>query len=575
MRKDDVRSRVAERIAAEEAPLSTSALGRRAGWVAGLAKAGAKSLGRTVRRTVGRDAADVGPEAEIAASFGQLKGPMMKVGQMLGYVDIGLPAALRSALSALHTSAQPLDAGWIQRVLDEDLGDPGRALARAMEPRALSAASVGQVHRSTLPDGTPVVVKVLLPGLATIIERDLGPAMFASRLSPPLHAVLGQIRERLLEECDYALEARRQAHFRDILGGHPTLVIPEVHRAYSSARVLTTSFAEGVHIDRYLAAAPSQEARDRAGEALFDFYFAPLFKHGLYNCDPHPGNYVFLPDGRVAVVDFGCTHEFEPNFVGNLASLTRAVMDSDLARMHRALVDLGLDPQITYDRESTRRLLRAVLGPLVRDEALAFDLGAEITVREALKSAWRARRLAVSGELLFLLRTLLGLSSTLARLGSRANWRRRLEEVVASAAAPASVTHAARTAPGSPAAASGVEGPGPAAPVVVAGSGNAAPAGGRPARGSHVMPPPARTVEISWDVVLVDAGASPIALIRELRAQTGRELRDLESLVGSLPETLKHSVPRADAETLRKRLEAAGAHVEVRRAMGRATVACR
>ena len=181
MPEDDVRAQVAQRISSEKAPLSTSALGRRAGWVAGLAKAGAKSIGRTVRRTIGRDTGDLDPEAEIAASFGQLKGPMMKVGQMLGYVNVGLPEALRSALSALHTGAQPLDGDRIHRVLDEDLGDPGRALARAMEPRALSAASVGQVHRSSLPDGTAVVVKVLHPGLKTIIERDFGPAMFASR----------------------------------------------------------------------------------------------------------------------------------------------------------------------------------------------------------------------------------------------------------------------------------------------------------------------------------------------------------------------------------------------------------
>ena len=303
MPKNDVRSRVAERISAAKAPLSTSALGRRAGWVAGLAKAGAKSLGRTVRRTVGRDTGDLDPEAEVAASFGQLKGPMMKVGQMLGYVDIGLPEGLRSAFSALHTGAQPLDADRIHRVLDEDLGDPGRALAKRMDPHPLSAAAVGQVHRSRLPDGTPVAVKVLHPGLATIIERDFGPVMFASKISAPLHAMLGDIRERLLEECDYALEARRQAHFGEILAGHATLVIPEVHEAYCSERVLTTSFADGVHIDCYLASGPSQAARDRVGAALFDFYFAPLFKHGLYNCDPHPGNYLFLPDGRVACND--------------------------------------------------------------------------------------------------------------------------------------------------------------------------------------------------------------------------------------------------------------------------------
>jgi predicted unusual protein kinase regulating ubiquinone biosynthesis (AarF/ABC1/UbiB family) len=522
MRDDDVRSRVAERIAAERVPLPTSALGRRAGWLAGLARAGAKSLGRTVRRTVGRDATDVEPEVELAASFGQLKGPMMKMGQVLGYVDVGLPAALRSALSALHTGAQPLATAWIHEVLDEDLGDPGRALAREMHAEALSAGSIGQVHRSRLPDGTPVVVKVLHPGLPAIIDRDFGVTMFASRISAPVHALVGHVRDRLLEECDYALEARRQIRFRAIFAGHPTLAIPAVHEPYSSARVLTTSFVEGLHIDRYLATRPPQAARNRVGEALFDFYIAPLFKHGLYNADPHPGNYLFLPDGRVAVVDFGCTREFAPGFVGHLAALTEAVMAADPERMHAALVDLGIDTRLAYDREATRRLLRAALGPLGHDEVLAFDVRSGLTLRDALTSAWKARRVALSGELLFLLRTFVGLSSVLARLGARANWRRRLETAVASAPAASAAT-------------------------------------------------PATSADTSsWDVVLVDGGESPIALIRELRELTGKDLRDLEMLIDSPPETLKRDLPRADAEDLRRRLEARGARVEVRRARARA-----
>ena len=236
-----------------------------------------------------------------------------------------------------------------------------------MLPHALSAASIGQVHRSWLPDGTAVAVKVLYPGLAAIIEKDLRPAMFASRIAPRLRALLGQIQERLIEECDYVLEAERQARFRGILEGHPTLIVPEVHLTYSSSRVLTTTFVEGVHLDRYLAGGPPQAARDRAGQALFDFYFAPLFKRGIYNGDPHPGNYLFCADGRVGVVDFGCARVFEPEVVRHLAALTDAVLGSHPDRIHPALVGLGLEPGITYDRAATHRLLRAFFGPLAHD----------------------------------------------------------------------------------------------------------------------------------------------------------------------------------------------------------------
>jgi predicted unusual protein kinase regulating ubiquinone biosynthesis (AarF/ABC1/UbiB family) len=541
MPTDDVRSRVARRLSNESAALSTSVFGRRARWVTGLATAGVKSLGRSVRRTLGVDRGDVEPEATVAASLGELKGPMMKLGQMLGYVEVGLPEGLRSALAALHTHAQPIGAAHIHHVLDEDLGDPGRDLARAMHPNALSAASIGQVHRSALPDGTPVAVKVLHPSVVTVIERDLWPAMMASKLSGALHTVVSDVRERLLEECDYTLEAQRQNRFRAIFAGHRTIVVPEVHAAFSSARVLTSTFVDGVHLDAYVASpALRPEARDRSGEALFDFYIAPLFRHGLYNSDPHPGNFLFMPDGRIAFVDFGSVREFPPAYVSGLAALMDALMSGDRSGMHEALATLGMRADVPYDRESTWRLLHAFFGPLLRDEVLAFEPNAELTRRELVTSAWKARRLASSGELLFFLRTFLGLSSVLARLGARANWRRRLASVVSTAMSRAHSLPGEATVSGRPAAA----GPVPTDR-------------GRPS---------SRRQEVSWDVVLVDPGPRPIALIRELRELMGRDLRELEALLDSIPETLRSGVQREDAETLRQRLAVVGARVEVRRA---------
>lgn len=508
-------------MSAEKTPLPTSAFGRGAGLLGGLVKASAKSLGRTVSRAVGREekTEDIEPEAEVVASLGQLKGVVTKMGQVLGYVDIGLPDTLRSALSALHTNSQPVPADRIRAVLDADLGDPGRALGSAMEPRALSSASIGQVHRSKLPDGTDVVVKVRHPGLSKIIERDFAPALFASRVSDSVHGLIGNVRDRLLEECDYALEARRQRRFGEIFRAHPLVLVPDVHDDYCSERILTTTFVQGEHIDAFLAKNPDAAVKNRAGMALFDFFVAPLFKQGLYNCDPHPGNYLFTEDGRVAFVDFGSAREFEPGFVGRLAALSRAVMADDRDLIHEALVDLGLDERVSYDREATRWLLHAFYGPLAKDEVTAFDLAAEVKLREVLRSAWKARRLAVSGELFFLLRTFLGLSSALAKLGARTNWKQRLE------------SHVSR------------------------------------AEIAWTKPPPLPAEKaLVFDVVLVAPGSSQIALIRELRELTGKDLRELKDLMDSVPQTLRSGLPRAEAETLKSKLEAAGARVEVRRA---------
>lgn len=569
MSTDDVRSRVAERISSAHASLPTSLLGRRTRWVAGLANGGAESLGRSVSRLFGRDGGDVEPEAAIVASLGQLKGPMMKMGQMLGYVDVGLPDALRSALSALHTNAQSLGVDRIRSVLDEDLGDPGCRVADAMAPEPLSSASVGQVHQSTLPDGTAVAVKVVHPGLPTIIERDFAPAMFASRIWPASHAMLADVRQRLLEECDYSLEARHQTRFREIFAEHPTLVVPEVYAAYSSPRVLTTTLVEGVHLDEFMAESPTPQTRNRVGEALFDFYVAPFFEHGVYNCDPHPGNYLFLPDGRVAIVDYGCVREFNPGFVQRLASLTDSVLADERDGIHSALGALGIDPRARYDREAASRLLHAFYAPFAQDDVVAFDVSASITAREALKSAWRVRRVALSAELLFLLRTFVGLSSVLARLGARANWRRRLQKAVAAAptaatwpSAVASSTSSSGSAGASGGGRDGGSG-GAGGSRSVGTSARASVGAGRASVRTASALAPGST---SWDVVLTEPGPNRIALIRELRELMGMNIRNLESLLDSVPQTLRPALPRPDAETLRQRLERVGARVEVRRA---------
>jgi predicted unusual protein kinase regulating ubiquinone biosynthesis (AarF/ABC1/UbiB family)/ribosomal protein L7/L12 len=533
--RDDVRSEVARRLAKAGASLPTSWVGRPARLVGGLAWAGAGSLGRSVRRRFGWQGSDPGPEAAVAATLGRLKGVPMKVGQVLGYVDLGVPESLRAALSALHTCAQPLPIDRVRAVLEADLGDAGRALARTLSPEPLAVVSVGQVHRAVLPDGTHVAVKVQHPGLAETIVRDFAPATVTSRMTSfvyrrrRLDTFVADVRTRLVEECDYALEAQRQARFAAIFADHPTVVVPAVHPAWSSSRILTTTFIDGLHLDAHLATRPSAAANNRAGEALFDVYIGTLFRHGLYNCDPHPGNYLFLPDGRVAVVDFGCTGQFAPGFVARFASLLDAVRAHDDEHVHRALVDLGaVADSRRYDAEAIRWLLGAFFGPLVRDDVVGFDVAAGIRLVPLLRRWWRARALSVSPELPFLLRTFLGVSAVLTRLGARANWYRRLRESEVTARAEAAT---AETIPTSP-------------PATI---------------------PPEEADTSTWDLVLIDPGSSEIAVVRELRALTGLELAQVKHLMDASPRTIRQAVSRADAEALRIRLENAGANVEVRR----------
>jgi predicted unusual protein kinase regulating ubiquinone biosynthesis (AarF/ABC1/UbiB family) len=505
--------------------------------MAGLAKASAQSLGRGLRRRVRWGGQHIKPETSVAATLGRLKGVTMKWGQLLGYLDLGLPDNLRAALSALHTQAQPLALDRIVAVLEADLGAAGRELARAMSPRPLSTASLGQVHLSTLPDGTPVAVKVLHPGIAETIKRDFLPAAVSSRVTSwiypraGLYPLVTELRARLIEECNYALEARRQDRFGALFAHHPTLVVPTVYHDYSSARILTTGFVDGVHLDAYLASSPSAEARARVGEALFDFYLGALFKYGLYNCDANPGNYLFLPDGRLAIVDFGSAREFEPGLVVRLAALFEALRADDQGRMHEALLALGVVDGKPYDREAARWLLGALFGPLLRDEVTTFDPASGVRIRELFRRWRRARGLGISAELLFLLRATAGLSSVLARLGARANWYRRLQALIGEAILAGEL--AATSPPPSKAGRAGAPAPEPG-------------------------------IEIC-DLVLVDPGATVIALVRELRELTGLELAQVKYLIDASPQTLRRALPRPEAEGWQRRLERAGARVEVRK----------
>jgi ribosomal protein L7/L12 len=523
MRPSEVRAATTRRVTDKSTSLPSSLIGRPTLLIAGIGRAGASSLRRAIARHVGRGQPDdIAAEVTAAATVGRLKGATMKMGQLAGYLEVGLPAPLRAALSTLHTHAPPLDFDHVRRVVESELAD-GPALARTLHPVPLSAASVGQVHRGKLPDGTPVAVKVLHPGLDAIIARELAPATLASRLASWIHPrgrlrqLVAEVRARLLEECDYTLEARRQQRFAALFADHPTIVVPAVHPDWSSRRVLTTTLVEGAHLDDWLAGAPDQAARDRAGAALFELYVGPLMRDGLYDCDPHPGNYLFLADGRVAFVDFGCVAE----------------LDGERAA-------------------TARELLRAFFAPLFGGER-PFALPARRFAE--LRALWRDHVASLSGELLFLARTFVGISTVISRIGARADWERLLQP----RAPVAAIAPTSAPPPLAPAAEPAASAPTPALE----------PAASAPTPALEPPPAPEAPTTVAdsgaYDLVLVSPGAQLIAVIRELRDATGLDLRDVKALVDACPQTIELALPRADADALRRRLESAGARVDLRR----------
>jgi predicted unusual protein kinase regulating ubiquinone biosynthesis (AarF/ABC1/UbiB family) len=362
--------------------------------------------------------------------LGTLKGLPMKFGQIMSYLELEMPEETRRLLSLLQTQSPATAFERVEVILREDLAGRAGALLAGLDRTPASIASIGQVHRGRLPDGTEVAVKVRHPDIEAAIRSDFRAARtgatFAAFLMPGMGATakdfMAEIEARLLEECDYALEAERQSRFAALYVGHPVIVVPAVHRDWCGPRVLTTTWETGEDLETFHARA-TQDERDRAGAALFDFYVGTLYRHGLFHADPHPGNYHFRTDGRVVVFDYGCVREFEPDVARAFVALGVAVRADDRGQVCAALRGLGAAPSdsdAAYDH--LRRLLRSFFGPLLTPGPHRIDGRIVIDSGQLMRDKLALARLRLPGRLMFLFRIRFGLYAVLSRLGAVNDW---------------------------------------------------------------------------------------------------------------------------------------------------------
>jgi predicted unusual protein kinase regulating ubiquinone biosynthesis (AarF/ABC1/UbiB family) len=377
---------------------------------------------------------------EVAETLGAMKGVLMKIGQLASFLDDGLPEQVRASLAQLQHEAPPMSADLAAGVIEQELGAPVDRVFAAWDPAPLASASIGQVHKAVTRDGTAVAVKVQYPGVDEAIKADLqnaGPLVqMMGMLFPALEAepIVEELRARLIEELDYRQEAANQQLFANRYRGHPFIRVPEVIPELSTGRVLTSELAEGARFSEMETWAQSE--RDLAAETLVRFVFRSLYRFHAFNGDPHPGNYLFEPGGKVTFLDYGLVKRFDPSEVALLEQMVQTmVLEPDLDAFRAVLENAGvLQKGAPVSNERIAEYV-GLYYDFVRDDKVA-PLTAEYASATArrfmtLQGEFRdvMRYVNLPPSFVVLQRINLGLYAILGRLRATANWRQIAEEM--------------------------------------------------------------------------------------------------------------------------------------------------
>jgi len=280
-----------------------------ANWVSAALRSG---TGKEERLKQGR----IGAAMALLAAMAHLRGLFSKLGQVLAnYPDV-VPAEVAEALWNLNFQAPPLHFSLVREMLRNELGGDPENVFASFDTRAFAAASLGQVHRARLRSGEDVAVKVQYPNIGGTIRQDL--ANLRAVLSPlslgtdraSLRDQLDDLTETLSMETDYENEANELGRARKLFEDDRDFAVPHVYREYSSKRVLVMDYLEGVHLDRFLTSEPTQAERDRYGTLILRSCMRLFYRARVVYSDVNPGNYIFMPDGRLGLIDFGCSRIF-------------------------------------------------------------------------------------------------------------------------------------------------------------------------------------------------------------------------------------------------------------------------
>jgi predicted unusual protein kinase regulating ubiquinone biosynthesis (AarF/ABC1/UbiB family) len=417
------------------------------------AKVGAALAGAGVKGARGKheEAAE-----RMVRSIGQLKGGAAKIAQLASFIDTDfIPDEYRgiyqAELGKLRADAPAMPFADVAGVLEAEWDEPVSELFEDFEEEAVAAASIGQVHRAVLKPspsevreaggravGRRVAVKIQYPGMAKALAADMSNARLILRLARALapgldaKAVAEELRERVLEELDYEIEAANQRAFARAYRGHPFIVVPDVVTPLSTERVLVTEWVDGVGFEQ-IKQLPQQE-KDRFGEIVFRFCFGSIYHLQHFNADAHPGNYLLMGDGRVAFLDFGMTKRLETEQIELEIAAVQAAVDNDPQAVRDALADIGyIRRPERIDAEKLMRHVKAVGGWYLEDREITIDSDRVMTAMEAMTDPRSefydlVRQQSLPADELMGQRMQTGVLAVLGQLNATRNWMRIAQE---------------------------------------------------------------------------------------------------------------------------------------------------
>ena len=382
--------------------------------------------------------------AELTAALGGLKGPIMKVAQLMATIPDALPAEYASELMKLQNEAPPMGWAFVKRRMSAELGVGWQSKFKSFEHHPAAAASLGQVHRATAHDGAPLACKLQYPDMQSAVEADLRQlqVLFAihRRMDPAIDTteIAKETGERIREELDYHREAKHVALYRAMLKDKDAIRVPRVWPELSTGRLLTLDWLDGQRMLTHKTA--DIEIRNRLATAMFTAWWFPFSRYGVIHGDPHLGNYtVFETDGEpmgINLLDYGCIRIFPAKFVGGVVDLYHGLLKGDDDLVVHAYETWGFK-RLSRDLIDVLNIwARFIYGPLVDDRVRTIADGvkpSEYGRREAFrvhKALKEKGPVTVPREFVFMDRAAIGLGAVFLHLAAKLNFHRLFNEAI-------------------------------------------------------------------------------------------------------------------------------------------------